>query len=64
MTEIARIMTFGTSCNADIVRRLMGSCKSFKGMTFANALAQYRCAERNGWIKKGDGFLVVYWDYN
>ena len=37
MVEIARIMTSGTANRRDIVRRLMGCCKSFKGLTFSDA---------------------------
>ena len=39
MVEIARIMTFGTANRRDIVRRLMGCSRFFKGLTFADALA-------------------------
>ena len=58
--EIARIMTFATANNRDIVRRLMGCCDSFKRLTFADALNQYRYCERNGLVRKGDGYLAVY----
>ena len=62
MIEIARIFTFATANRRDIVRHLMGCCKSFKGLTFSDALAQYRYYERAGLVKHGDGYLVVYHD--
>ncbi len=62
MVEIARIMTFGTTNRRDIVRRLMGCCKSFKQLTFADALASYRYAETHGLVVHGDGYLVIYHD--
>lgn len=64
MIEIARIMTFGTLNRRDIIRRLMGSCEAFRKMTFATAAETYRDYERNGLIKHGDGFLVIYHDCN
>lgn len=64
MIEIARIMTFGTINRRDIVRRLMACCKSFKLLTFADALAQYRYYESVGLVKKSDGYLVIYHDCN
>ena len=62
MIEIARITTFATTNRRDIVRRLMGTCKSFKGLTFADALAQFRYYERAGLVQYGDGFLAIYHD--
>ena len=62
MTEIARIITFATVNCRDIVRRLMGCCDSFKGLTFADALASYRWYESAGLVKHGDGYLVIYHD--
>lgn len=62
MIEIARIITFGTSNNRDIVRRLMVCCEAFKMMTFATATETYRYYERNGLVKKGDGYIVIYHD--
>lgn len=62
MIEIARITTFATANRRDIIRRLMGSCDSFKRLTFADAAAQFRFYERSGLVKYGDGFLVVYHD--
>lgn len=62
MIEIARIFTIATSNRRDIVRRLMGCCESFKHLTFADAIAQYRFYERNGFVKLGDGYLVIYHD--
>ena len=62
MIEIARISTFATRNNRDIVTRLMGSCDSFKNLTFADAVAQYRYYERSGLVKRGNGYLVVYHD--
>ena len=41
LVEIARIFTFATANRRDIVRRLMGSCESFKRLTFPDALAQF-----------------------
>jgi hypothetical protein len=64
MIEIARVTTFATHNNRDIVRRLMGSCESFKNLTFADAVAQYRYYERNGLVKRGNGYLVIYHDCN
>ena len=60
MIEIGRIFTFGISNRRDIVRRLMGTSDFFKGITFADALAAYRYAERNGFVVKGDDYIVVY----
>lgn len=62
LVEIARIMTFATASRRDIVRRLMGTSDAFKGLTFADAAEQFRYAERNGLVKRGDGYLVVYHD--
>lgn len=62
MAEIARIMTFGTANRRDIVLRLMGCSRFFKGLTFADALASYRYAESNGLVVRGDGWLAVYHD--
>lgn len=62
MIEIARITTFGTSNNRDIIRRLMGCCEAFKMMTFATAAETYRYYERNGLVKHGDGYIVIYHD--
>lgn len=62
MIEIARITTFATSNRRDIVRRLMGSCKSFQNLIFADALAQFRYYERAGLVVYGDGFLAIYHD--
>lgn len=62
MIEIARIFTIATSNRRDIVRRLMACCDSFKGLTFADAFAQYRYFEQAGLVKKGDGYLVIYHD--
>lgn len=64
MIEIARIMTFGTSNNRDIIRRLMACCESFKMMTFATASEQYRSYERSGLVKHGNGYIVIYHDCN
>ena len=60
MIEIARIFTFGTANRRDIVRRLMGTSEYFKNITFADALDAFRYAERNGLVKRCDGYLVVY----
>lgn len=62
MIEIARIMTFATPNNRDIIRRLMGCCEAFKNMTFATAYETYRFYERQGLIKRGEGYLVIYHD--
>lgn len=64
LVEIARIFTFATSNRRDIVRRLMGSCDSFKRLTSADALAQFRYAEKNGLVKYSDEYLVIYHDAN
>lgn len=64
MLEIARIFTFGLTNRRDIVRRLMGSCDSFKGLTFADAIAQYRFYETSGLVKIADDYLVIYHDCN
>lgn len=60
MIEIGRIFTFGLSNNRDIVRKLMGTSEFFKGITFADALAAYRYAERNGLVRKTAEYIVVY----
>lgn len=57
--EIARIMTFGTSNRRDIVRRLMATQDSFKGLTFADAMAQYRSYEESGLVRRTDQYLVI-----
>ena len=62
MVEIARIMTFGIANRRDLIRRLMGCCESFKNMTFAMAAEQYRYYEREGLVKVGEGYLVIYHD--
>lgn len=62
MVEIARIFTFGTANRRDIVRRLMGCCRSFKNMTFATALEHFRYFELSGLVVYGDGYLVIYHD--
>ena len=64
MIEIARIMTFGTSNNRDIIRRLMTCCDAFKNMIFATAAETYRYYERNGLVRRGDGYIVIYHDCN
>lgn len=64
MVEIARIFTFGTTNRRDIVRRLMGTCESFKRLTFADAFAQYRFYEKSGLVKFGEDYLVIYHDCN
>lgn len=62
MIEIARIMTFATRNRRDIIRRLMGTCEAFKNMTFATAAETFRYYERNGLVKRGDGYLAIYHD--
>ena len=60
LVEIARIFTFATTNRRDIVRRLMGSCESFKRLTFHDAFDQYRYYEREGLVEFGDGWLAIY----
>lgn len=62
MIEIARITTFATANRRDIVRRLMGTCDSFKNLSFADAIAQYRYYEQCGLVIHGDGYLAIYND--
>ena len=62
MIEVARISTFATNNNRDIVRRLMDCCDSFKHLTFADAFHSYRYYESHGLVVKCDGYLVVYHD--
>ena len=64
LVEIARIFTFACSNRRDIVRRLMGTSRFFKGLAFPDALAAYRYAETHGLVRQGDGYLVVYHDAN
>lgn len=64
MIEIARIHTFATRNRRYIIRRLMGTCESFKNLIFADALAQYRYYERSGLVKICDGYLAIYHDCN
>ena len=64
MVEIARTMTFAIANRRDLIRRLMGCCEAFKNMTFATAAEQYRYYERNGLVKHGNGYLVIYHDCN
>lgn len=64
MIEIARIHTFAIRNRRDIVRRLMGTCESFKNLIFADAIAQYRYYEQAGLVKIGDGYLAIYHDCN
>lgn len=63
MTRIATIPAFATTCNRDIVRRLMAMSDAFKGMTFANAMAQFRYADRQGWVNRTPDFITIDWDY-
>lgn len=63
-TVVAAVTTFGCKCNRDIIRRLMGSCHFFKGLTFAQAVDTYRTAERNGWIRKANDAVVVEWCFD
>lgn len=62
MIEIARITTFATANRRDIVRRLMGTCKYYKNLTFADALAAFRYSERAGLVEYSEGFVVIYHD--
>ena len=62
MTEIARITTFATANHRDVIRRLMGCSEAFRNMTFATAAETFRYYDRNGLVKRGDGFLVIYHD--
>lgn len=64
MVEMARIFTFGCTNNRDIVRRLMGCCEAFKLLTFHDAYKMYRWYEEHGFVKKNDGYLVIYHDCN
>lgn len=64
MTEIARIFTFGCSNRREIVKRLMTTCSYFKNLTFYDALAAFRWSESNGFVHYGDGYLVIYHDFN
>lgn len=64
MIEIGRIFTFGTANRRDIVRRLMGTSEFFKGMSFADAIAAYRFAERSGLVRKTAEYIVIYHDAN
>lgn len=64
MIEIARIFTYATANRRDIVRRLMACCESFKQLTFADAMAQFRFYEKSGLVVSGDGFLAIYHDCN
>lgn len=64
MIEIARIFTLGTTNRRDIVRRLMACCRSFKQLTFADAMDQFRSYEKSGLVVVGDGFLAIYHDCN
>ena len=59
MVEIARMMTFGTSNNRDIVRRLMATQDSFKGLTFADAMQQFRSYEKEGLVRKTEQYIVI-----
>lgn len=56
--------TFATTNRRDIVKRLMATCKSFKGYTFANALDLFRTCERRGWVEYSNGFCKVFFDYD
>lgn len=62
MVEIARMMTFGISNRRELIKRLMGCCEAFKNMTFATACEQYRYYEREGLVKCGNGYIVIYHD--
>lgn len=64
LTEIARIFTFGCQNRRDIVRRLMGTSDMFNGLTYHDAFESYRSAERDGHVKHGDGYIVVYADFS
>lgn len=62
--QVARIVTFGAQNNREIVRRLQAQSDFFKGLTTADALAQFRYAEKNGLVERGDDWLAVYHDAN
>ena len=62
MIEIARLTTFATANRRDVIRRLMGCSEAFRNMTFATAAETFRYYERNGLVKWGDGYLVIYHD--
>ena len=62
MIEIARIMTFGTTNRRHIVRRLMAMCDSFKNLSFADAVAQYRYYENAGLVRHGEVWLAICHD--
>jgi len=64
MVQVARISTFAAENNREIIRRLQAQSDFFKGMTVADALAQFRYAEQNGLVERGDGWLAVYHDAN
>ncbi len=62
--QVARIVTFGAQNNREIVRRLQAQSDFFKGLTTADALSQFRYAEQNGLVERGDDWLAVYHDAN
>lgn len=62
--QVARISTFAATNNREIIRRLQAQSDFFKGMTVGDALAQFRYAEQNGLVERGDGWLAVYHDAN
>lgn len=64
LTLIGMCSTFATTNRRDIVKRLMGTCKSFNGYTFANAIQFFRSCEKHGWVEMNDGFCKVYFDYD
>ena len=62
MTVIAKINIAGANNRRDVIHRLMGCSEAFRNMTFATAAETFRSYERNGLVKWGDGYLVIYHD--
>lgn len=57
--EIARMMTFGTANNRDIVRRLMATQDSFKNMSFADAMKTFKSYEKDGLVRRTAQYIVI-----
>lgn len=63
LTLIGMCPLFATTNKRDIVKRLIGTCKSFKQYRFSEALALFRACERNGFVEYDNGFVKVFFDY-
>ena len=64
LAVIAMCQTFGCKNRRDIVRRLTAMCDFCKDCTFGDAITTFRYYEQNGLVKFGDGYVVVYHNFD